>query len=125
VISHIRLSPDAQPTGAVRIDRHQADVAVFCDMVAASSPEALKTLRHGRSRVTLNTYLAPTAEFTHDPQINLDPQPLIDMVRETVGESNSWLLDAHSLATQQFGDSIMANMIMLGRAWQHGAIPVS
>lgn len=125
VISHIRLSPDAQPTGAVRIDTQQADVAVFCDMVAASSPEALKTLQCGKTLVALNTYLAPTAEFTRDPQISLDSQPLIDMVRTTVGESNSWLLDAYSLAIQQFGDSIMANMIMLGLAWQHGAIPVS
>ena len=125
VISHIRLSADAEPTGAVRIDTQQADVAILCDAVAASGVEAMKTLQHGKTLMALNTYLAPTAEFTHHPQVNLDPQPLTDLLRAAAGESNSWLLDAHALAERQFGDSILANMIMLGLAWQHGAIPVS
>ncbi|RTZ39926.1 indolepyruvate ferredoxin oxidoreductase family protein [Candidimonas sp. SYP-B2681] len=125
VISHIRLSESAQPTGAVRIDAQQADVAIFCDAVAATSEEALKTLRRDQTVVALNTYLAPTAEFTHNPQINLDARPFIDTVRATAGSANTWLLNAHSIAEQQFGDSILANMMMLGFAWQRGGIPLS
>ncbi len=125
VISHIRLSCDAQPTAAVRIEAQQADVAIFCDVVAGTSPEALKTLRLGKTQVALNTYLAPTAEFTRDPQASMDPGPLIDIVRDTAGASNTWQLDAHSVAVQQFGDSILANMMMLGFAWQRGCIPLS
>jgi indolepyruvate ferredoxin oxidoreductase len=125
VISHIRLSASAQPTGAVRIDAQQADVAIFCDAVAATSPEALRTLRRDQTVVALNTYLAPTAEFTRNPQTNLDAQPFIDTVCATAGSANTWLLNAHTTAEQQFGDSILANIMMLGFAWQHGGIPVS
>lgn len=125
VISHIRLSSDPEPTGAVRIQARQADVAIFCDAVAAASPDALKTLRHGQTGVVLNTYLAPTAEFTRNPKASTDPQPLIDTIRAAAGMSNTWLLDAHAAAEQQFGDSILANMMMLGLAWQHGSIPLS
>ncbi|MGP1613764.1 MAG: indolepyruvate ferredoxin oxidoreductase family protein, partial [Pollutimonas bauzanensis] len=125
VISHIRLSGTAEPTGAVRIDAQQADVAIFCDAVAATGPEALQALRRGKTRVAVNTYLAPTAEFTRDPQISLDPQPLIDVLGAAAGAAGIRLLDAHAAAQQQFGDSILANMMMLGFAWQHGGIPLS
>src|SRR5690606_1626075 len=80
---------------------------------------------HGHTLTIVNTYLAPTAEFTHDPQVALDPRPLIDAIRQTTGSDHTWELDAHQLAIRQFGDSIMANMIMLGYAWQRGGIPVS
>src|SRR5690606_31916370 len=82
-------------------------------------------LRQGKTLTTINSYLAPTAEFTQDPQANLDPRPLIETIRGTAGDRNSWTLDAHSLATREFGDSILSNMMMLGFAWQKGGIPVS
>ncbi|HWL30212.1 MAG TPA: indolepyruvate ferredoxin oxidoreductase family protein, partial [Burkholderiaceae bacterium] len=125
VISHIRLSPDAVPTAAVRIDPRQADVAILCDAVAANSVEALGTLQRGHTLTTLNSYLAPTAEFTRNPDVDLNPQPLLDTIRKTAGEDNTWALDAHMLAAHHFGDSILANMMMLGYAWQHGGIPLS
>ncbi|UYO94287.1 indolepyruvate ferredoxin oxidoreductase family protein [Pollutimonas sp. M17] len=124
VISHIRLSDSAEPTGAVRIDAGQADVAILCDTVAAAKPETLQALRHGHSRAIVNTYLAPTSEFTRDPQVDLDPRPLVDALRAAAGASNTRELDAHALATRYFGDSILANMLMLGYAWQGGGIPL-
>ncbi|MDS1140372.1 indolepyruvate ferredoxin oxidoreductase family protein [Pusillimonas sp. SM2304] len=125
VISHIRLSANAQQTGAVRIDPQQADVAILCDVVAAAKPEALQTLRHGHTQAVINTYLAPTSEFARDPQADLNPQGLINTLKATAGESNCRLLQAHELAAKQFGDSILANMLMLGFAWQLGGIPLS
>jgi indolepyruvate ferredoxin oxidoreductase len=125
VISHIRLSDNAEPTGAVRIDAGQADVAILCDTVAAAKSETLQALRRDHSLAVINTYLAPTAEFTRDPQVDLDPRPLIDTLRAAAGEQNTLEVDAHELATRYFGDSILANMLMLGFAWQGGGIPIS
>src|SRR5690606_1988520 len=125
VISHIRLSTDTRQTGAVRIGRQQADVALLCDPVAASKPEVLQTLRHRHTLAIINGHLAPTPEFTRDPQANLDPQELITLLRSRVGDHHSKLLQAHALASKQLGDSIMSNMIMLGFAWQCGAIFLS
>ncbi len=124
VISHIRLSDSAEPIGAVRIDPGQADVAILCDTVAAAKSETLQALRHGHTRTIINTYLAPTAEFTRDPQVDLDPRALIDTLRAAAGEPNTRELDAQTLATRYFGDSILANMLMLGFAWQEGGIPL-
>ncbi|MGB3288359.1 MAG: indolepyruvate ferredoxin oxidoreductase family protein, partial [Burkholderiaceae bacterium] len=125
VISHIRLSDSAASTGAVRIDAGQADVAILCDSAAAAKPETLRALRQGHSRAIINTYLAPTSEFTRDPQADLDPGSLIEVLRKAAGAANTRELDAHELATRYFGDSILANMLMLGCAWQGGGIPLS
>lgn len=124
VISHIRLSADARATGTVRIDAGQADVLIACDIVAASRPDALDAICKGRTQATVNSYLAPTTEFTQDPHADLDPQPLIATLREAAGAGNTWTLDAHEQASRHFGDSILANMMMLGFAWQQGGIPV-
>src|SRR3546814_1935113 len=69
----------------------------LCDTVAAAKPETLQALRHGGTRTIINTYLAPTAEFTRDPQVSLDPRPLIDTLRAAAGPSNTRELDAHTL----------------------------
>ncbi|WP_442595775.1 indolepyruvate ferredoxin oxidoreductase family protein [Parapusillimonas sp. JC17] len=125
VISHIRLSSGSHSPAAVRIDPQQADVAILCDVVAASRPEALQALKPGKTATSVNSYLAPTAEFTRDPDVRLDAQPLLDTLRAAAGPANTWALNAHALAEQQFGDSILANMMMLGHAWQRGHIPLS
>lgn len=124
VVSHLRLSDDAQSTGAVRIDQEHADAAIFCDTVAAVRPDVLGLLRRDHTLTTVNTWLAPTAEFMRNPHINLDPGPMIADIQQAAGSPNTSLLDAHALADQQFGDGILANMIMLGFSWQQGAIPV-
>src|SRR3546814_21154850 len=80
-------------------------------------------------RSTRTDTLFPTRRssdlFTRDPQVSLDPRPLIDTLRAAAGPSNTRELDAHTLATRYFGDSILANMMMLGYAWQDGGIPLS
>src|SRR3546814_6857807 len=114
VISHIRLSGDARSSGAVRIDARQADVAILCDAVSASRPDIVATLRPGETQAIVNTYLAPTAEFTHDPDVDLNPSGLIADISRLAGVSNTRSFNAHELAQSLVGDAIMSNKI--GRA---------
>lgn len=125
VISHVRLAADQGSSGPVRIDAQQADVAILCDSVAASNPGAAQCIAHGKTQVFINEYLAPTSEFTRQPDVQLPRQALVEQLVETSGTINSHHVDAHYLAEQLFGDSILSNMMMLGMAWQQGAIPVS
>lgn len=125
VISHVRVSEGTESTGAVRIHARQADVAILCDPVAAATPQALAPLRHGATHTTLNTWIAPTPEFTRDPDVDMNPASLIRTIQDSAGPDNTWLLDAHTVALQHFGDSILSNMLMLGFTWQRGGIPIS
>lgn len=125
VISHIRVSEGSEPSGAVRIHAAQADVAILCDPVAGATQQALSTLKHGTTHTAINTWLAPTTEFTRDPDVDMNPASLIHTIQTSAGSDNTWLLDAHGTALQHFGDGILSNMLMLGFTWQRGGIPVS
>lgn len=125
VISHVRLAADEHPVGVVRIDQQQADVAILCDSVAASNPSAAQCISPEQTEVFLNDYLAPTSEFTRNPDVVLPRQALVEQLVNHSSATKSHQVDAHYLAEQLFGDSILSNMMMLGIAWQQGAIPLS
>ena len=125
VISHVRLAADKSSAGTVRIDAQQADVAILCDSVAASNPAAAQCIAHNKTQVFINEYLAPTSEFTRQPDVKLPRTAFVEQLVTTSGKQNSHHVDAHYLAEQLFGDSILSNMMMLGMAWQQGAVPVS
>jgi indolepyruvate ferredoxin oxidoreductase len=109
----------------VRIDTQQADVLLACDMVVGASSDALQTVRHGRTRIVVNTHAIPNATFVQNPDANLHAGALIDKMRHAAGEERMSSCDAQALATRFLGDTIGANILMLGFAWQLGLVPVS
>lgn len=125
VVSHVRLSPNSDTTGSVRIDKGEANVAIVSDPVAGSTAQVLSMLRHGHTRTVVNRWVAPTAEFTHDPDVDMSVEPMLRIIEATAGPDSTSVLDAHTLAQQHFGDSILANMMLLGFVWQCGGIPLT
>ena len=125
VVSHVRLSSGDAATGPVRIDVAGADTAILCDGVAGLIPQAWRTLAHSHTTAVLNTHIAPPTEFTQDPKARHDPVALRRHFERAVGPERLHCLDAHALAEQHYGDTILANMIMLGHAWQLGAVALS
>ncbi|CAM4042927.1 indolepyruvate ferredoxin oxidoreductase family protein [Bordetella tumulicola] len=125
VISHIRLAPKQAADGPVRLDWQQADAAILCDPVAATSPDALGALRHQHTRAVVNLYVAPVSEFTRQPDAALQPDALLAKIHHAVGATHTAALDAHHAAQTLFGDSILSNMFMLGYAWQCNHVPLS
>src|SRR5690606_15673683 len=67
----------------------------------------------------------PPSEFTNDTEAVHDMTKIVGHFQRKVGGEQLYTLDAHDLALQHFGDAILSNMIMLGYAWQLGAVPVS
>ncbi|MGN6580618.1 MAG: indolepyruvate ferredoxin oxidoreductase family protein [Bordetella sp.] len=125
VLSHIRLAPAEAPAGPARLDWQQADAAVLCDAVAATSPDALGALRADHTRVTLNTHIAASSDFTRNPDAPLHAQALQAKIRHAAGAARVATLDAHAAALALFGDSILSNVFLLGYAWQRGDIPLA
>src|SRR5699024_8182300 len=63
-------------------------------------------------------------EFTAQPDVHMPRQALVERLSAQTGEQHSRSLDAYHLAERLLGDSILSNMLMLGVAWQRGAIPL-
>ncbi|HEY3598158.1 MAG TPA: indolepyruvate ferredoxin oxidoreductase family protein [Paraburkholderia sp.] len=126
VLSYVRFAARDEWLNQVRIDTQQADLLLACDMVVGASADALQTVRHGRTRIVVNTHAIPNASFVQNPDANLHADALLDKMRHAVGAADRMSsCDAQALATRFLGDTIGANILMLGFAWQLGLVPVS
>jgi indolepyruvate ferredoxin oxidoreductase len=125
VLSFVRLADTPSRLNQVRIDTQQADAIVACDAVVGASADALQTVRHGRTRVLANTHEVPVAESLHNPDAQLKIPQLLEKLQFAAGAERVENLDAQGLAEALLGDSILANMLTLGFAWQRGLVPVS
>lgn len=124
VLDHIRLANDPGALTQVRIDSAQADTILVCDLVVGASDDVLNTARHGHTAAIVNQSEIATGQFTRDPDASLQAPRLIDRLRNAIGSDRLHLFDAQHYARLAFGDTILANMIVAGYAWQHGMIPV-
>ncbi|MBL8333471.1 MAG: indolepyruvate ferredoxin oxidoreductase family protein, partial [Rubrivivax sp.] len=71
VLSFVRLAERREALNQVRIDAQQADAVLACDLVVAASPDGLQTVRHGRTRILVNTHEIPVAMSVRDPDAQL------------------------------------------------------
>ncbi|MDN3921234.1 indolepyruvate ferredoxin oxidoreductase family protein [Roseateles violae] len=127
VLSFVRLAPTQDLLNQVRIDTQQADVLLACDMVVGASPDALGTVKPGRTVILANTHELPTAAFVRNPDASLQGDSLLAKMRHAVGENRELLstIDAQAIAQQLMGDTMPSNIVMLGACWQRGLIPIS
>jgi len=125
VLSFVRLADLPSRLNQVRIDTQQADAILACDLVVGASPEALATVRHGRTRILANVHEVPVAESLRNPDASLKTPQLLEKLDFAAGHEGVETLDAQSLAESFLGDSIVSNILALGYAWQRGLVPVS
>jgi indolepyruvate ferredoxin oxidoreductase len=125
VLSFVRLALTPDQLNQVRIDTQQADLVLACDMVVGASADALGTVKHGRTIVIANTHELATAAFVRDPNASLHSGALLAKLRHAAGDERVFTSDAQSIAQRLLGDTMPANIVMLGVAFQRGLVPVS
>ena len=125
VLSYVRVADIPSRLNQVRIDTQQADAILACDMVVGASNDSLQTAKHGRTRILANTHEIHTASFVHNPDADLHIDALLAKMRYAVGDGLVTACDAQRLSQQLLGDTIGANICMMGFAWQQGLVPLS
>src|SRR3954467_15437376 len=125
VLSFVRLADIPSRLNQVRIDTQQADALLACDVVVGASPEALGTVRHGRTKILANVHQVPVAESLRNPDAQLKVPELLEKLKFAAGAERVETLDAQALAEAFLGDTIVSNILALGYAWQRGLVPVS
>jgi indolepyruvate ferredoxin oxidoreductase len=123
VATHVRIARDAGALHAPRIDAAQADVLLACDLIVAASPAMLDAIAPGRTQIVANSHPTLTAAQLADPDAQCDFAAL-EAALAAVGAGRVEALDATALAGALLGDSIYANLLLLGIASQHGWLPV-
>jgi len=125
VLSYIRIAPEPAGINQVRIEPSRADALIGCDLVVSSSPKASLTYKKGHTRAVVNTAEMSTADFIKHRDANLRADHRIDAIADAIGERNLATLNANDVSNQLMGDTIYANVLLLGFAWQQGLVPVS
>ena len=126
VTSHVKIAETPERLRAQRIATGEADLVLGCDMLTAGAADAISKMRPGRTMVVVNLHEQPTGTFAQQRDWEFPAAQVRSLIVEAVGgASGADFLDATKLATALMGDSIAANLFMLGYAWQKGLVPLS
>jgi indolepyruvate ferredoxin oxidoreductase len=124
VASHVRVAKTAEALHSTRISEAGADLLLGCDIVVATGFDGLQKLSPSRTRAVVNTHVAPTADFAAHPDLDMSSAGMEARLEAVVGAARTDFLDATKFATVLLGDSIGANLFLVGFALQKGWIPV-
>ncbi len=122
---HLRIAARADQIHAIRASAAGADLVLGCDLVVTASDSVLGVVREGVTSVIANSHEAMTGDFTSKPDLALPTEELKLALQSRAGAGNSYFVDATRTANLLLGDTIAANLFLLGYAWQLGRVPVS
>ena len=125
VVSHIKLAKQPEDINAIRIAAGGADLVLGCDMLVSASDLLLDTVKKHSGYIIANTNEMLTGDFTRDVSFKLPTSILHHRLKSAVPEGHAQLVNATQHATTLLGDSIAANLFILGIAYQNGLIPLS
>ncbi len=125
VVSQVRIAPAGHPIPAARIGAADIDLLLGTDAVVSAAPDALLKLADGRSAVVLNSDETPTADVVTDRDATLPTARMIATLLGSAAPGRGFSLRAAGLAQGLFGDTVAANVLLLGYAWQRGLVPLS
>jgi len=123
VVSDVKLS-----TGplirAAKLAGGECDLYLGCDSLVAADPAQLKAAHADRTVAVVSTAEVPTGAMVVDTAV---PFPDQGSIRAQLDGrfAAAHYLDAAAAAEEVLGDQQYANMVMVGSAYQAGALPIS
>ena len=124
VFSHVKLARSPDDIHAIRVAPGTADLILGCDLVVSGSRAALSTMKGAETGVVVNAAEVFPGDFTRNPDFSLPSERLKRAIQTSAG-GKAKFVDATSAAVAALGNSIGANMFVLGYAYQSGFVPLS
>ncbi|MEK9672894.1 MAG: indolepyruvate ferredoxin oxidoreductase family protein [Rhodospirillaceae bacterium] len=124
VFAHVRIADDVNDINAVRIAAGGSDLLLGNDLVTSGGLETLGKLDAVRSKAVVNAGQTMTADFTARPDMKFPDHELRAAITDATN-GNADFVDVTHLARRLMGDSIAANIMLIGFAWQRGLLPLS
>ena len=123
VTSHLRLSTEAVDSSN-RISPGSADCILAFDLLTAVDAKNIGYGSPNRTIAVASTSKTPTGDMVYDSHVEYPREgPLLS--RLDVRTRSLVSFDALAAAERLFGDTTTANFLLVGTAYQAGAIPVS
>jgi indolepyruvate ferredoxin oxidoreductase len=125
VFSHIRIAESPEKIHAIRVAAGRADLVLGGDIVVAGTRKVLAAVKNGATEMVINTAEFLPGEFTRNADFSLPSERLKRTILADAGRDKTHFVDATGIATALFGQSIGANIFLVGYAYQLGAIPLA
>src|ERR1700720_3363404 len=125
VQSHIRIAKNPADIHAIRVAARGADLVLGGDIVVAGNKKVLAAVKPGTTTMVINLAEMLPGEFTRNPEFSLPTERLKRTISSAAGDERCHFVNASRLATTLLGQSLGANMFLLGYAYQIGALPLS
>ena len=124
VYSHIKIAAKSEQIHAISVAAGGADLVLGCDLVVSGTAKVLAAMRPRETGVVINTAEIYPGGFTRDADFTLPVERIKSAIRHAAGEGAAFC-DATGIATVLLGNSIAANIFLVGFAWQRGLLPLS
>ncbi len=125
VYSHIRIAERPEDIHAIRVGAGEADLVLGGDMVVAGTKKVLAAVKPDATRLIVNLAEILPGDFTRNADFSLPAERIKRAITAAAGADRSHFVDATRLATALLGNSIGANIFIVGYAYQLGALPLS
>jgi indolepyruvate ferredoxin oxidoreductase len=124
VVSDVRIS--TQPIdGSNHARIAGVDLLLGFDLLGAATPANLMMCDTKRTVAVISSSAVPTASMVVDVQAPpISTRPALEAIERATREDMQFHVDAQLISELLFQDNIPANMLLLGAAFQHGAIPL-
>ncbi|MBN2906496.1 MAG: indolepyruvate ferredoxin oxidoreductase family protein [Rhodobacteraceae bacterium] len=120
---HCRIAGKPSDISAIRVATGEADAVIGGDLVVTAGAKTLGLMTSGRTGAVVNSHDIVTGEFTRDTAFRI-PSDRLELALQARLKDRVQMFDATELARRLMGDTIYANMIVTGAAWQRGLIPL-
>ena len=122
---HCRIAKKQNNINAIRVAYEEAHALIGGELMVSAGEKTLSLLRRNRTKVVCASNEANSGEFTLDREFELPSERMRLAISARVGNENVSFLDPISMSKAFLGDSIYANVLLLGAAWQKGLVPLS
>jgi indolepyruvate ferredoxin oxidoreductase len=125
VVSHLKIFERPVEVSA-KVSAGGADCYLGFDVLVATSPQNLDHARADKTIAVVSTSRVPTGAMVTKTDVQFpDASGLLASINRCTRKDENAYLDALGLAETLFDDHMAANLIVLGAAYQAGAIPVA
>jgi indolepyruvate ferredoxin oxidoreductase len=125
VVSHLKIFERPEEVSA-KVAAGGADCYLGFDVLVATSPQNLDHARSDKTIAVVSTSQVPTGAMVTKTDVHFpDAGALLTSINRCTRKDENVFVDALGLAETLFDDHMAANLVVLGAAYQAGAIPVA
>jgi indolepyruvate ferredoxin oxidoreductase len=102
-----------------------ADLYLSGDMLQAAGPAHLDKVVPGRTLAVIDDGFTPTAAMLQTDTAPPDARQLRQAITDRIGDDRVVFVDSTRIADEVFANHLLANVVLLGAAYQLGGLPLS